>query len=181
MSTGTQGTQGTQGYVAPTTPFDYTLPIPVPTGPTGPPMDPELANILYNGTGPTGSTESINEPKPLVTLDELLESSQATQAKESVDRGSLSVLLTPTRDMYLPSLLNWAATGFQPGFQVFSLTINPPAVCSDGVIRSIAPYITYLTDSSPEQICETIQATMTGITFFHSFVDNTIRIHVSKL
>jgi hypothetical protein len=83
--------------------------------------------------------------------------------------------------MYLPSLLNWAATGFQPGFQVFSLTINPPAVCSDGVIRSIAPYITYLTDSSPEQICETIQATMTGITFFHSFVDNTIRIHVSKL
>lgn len=165
-----------------TGPYDYSIPLPVaPPGPTGPPMDPAVAAILYNGIGPTGLSVSTNEQKPLITLDELLSSTQAISAKESVDKTTLAVLLTPTRNMYMPGLLNWAATGFEPGFQVFARSVTPPDVCSDGVVRSIAPYITYLTDSSPEQICETIQATMTGIKVFHSFLDNTIRIHVSKL
>lgn len=143
------------------------------TGPTG--ID------IFNGQIPVPSEPPESVPQPLVTLDELLVSTEAAQAKETADRERVSALLRPTREMYYPALLSWASTGFQAGFQVYSVSVTPPNVCSDGVVRSIGGYIPYLTNVGIEQMCLDIQATMSGIRFFHSFLDNTLRLHVEKI
>jgi hypothetical protein len=152
MSTGPTGTQGF--LVSPLNPLTFTI---FPSAATGP-----------------------VEPPYIATLDELMASREATLVKETADTLILSVLTNPTRDPFRASLFQWAAAGFEPGYVIHTLTIDTPPICADGEVRAIGGYIMYLTSKSPEQLCENLQAMMTGVRFYHSFKDNTIRIHVER-
>jgi hypothetical protein len=114
-------------------------------------------------------------------MDELLASRETVLLKETTDTTALSVLLNPTRDTFRAPLFQWAASGFVGGFVVFTLSIEPPEVCADGVSRSIGGYVIYCSGKSMEEITANIQSLMTGIQVFHSFTDTAVRIHVTKV
>lgn len=144
------------------------------TGATGP----------YSSDGPSmmpmGPTGPI-EPPHIADIEELLASRETVLMKEATDRAALSVLLNPTRETFRAPLFQWAAGGFVGGFIVFTLSIEPPEVCTDGVSRSIGGYVIYCSGKSMEEITANIQSLMTGIQVFHSFTDTAVRIHVAKV
>lgn len=158
-------------------------------------------------TGPTGPTEEVNEslnaqlqslglinvpapvlpfgagaaaPQFVVDIAELLASHGATQTQEAVDRSTLSVLLNETRDTLRPQMFEWAAAGFPAIYVVQQFTVSPPAVCSDGVTRSVYDYVVYLLGQEMGATIAAVQALCVGVQISYSFSGNTLRIHVSK-
>jgi len=130
---------------------------------------------------PTGSTGSTGPtPMPIASIDDLMNSVEATASKEATDRATLNPVLNPTSDTFRTSLLQWAATGFESGYILYTLNLIAPTVCSDGSTHDIGGYILYLTGKSSEEITSNLQSLMTGIKVFHSFLNSSIRIHVSK-
>lgn len=170
-----------------------------PTGPSGDtgPTGFSFSHVTYTGGGPpmhtfmrpasmpmapTGSTGPTGPTlAPIASLDDLMNSVEATASKEATDRTTLSVLLNPTSETFRTSLLQWAATGFESGYTLYTLNLIAPIVCSDGSKHDIGGYILYLTGKSSEDITSNLQSLMPGIRVFHSFLNSSIRIHVSKL
>jgi hypothetical protein len=116
----------------------------------------------------------------VIDISELLASHAAVQAQEATDRATLSVLLNETRDTLRPQMFVWAAAGFPPIYVVQQFTVSPPAICSDGVARSVYDYVVYLLGQEMGPTIAAIQALCIGVQISYSFQGNTLRIHVSK-
>jgi hypothetical protein len=117
----------------------------------------------------------------VVDIDELLASHAAIQNQEAADRATLSVLLNETRETLRPQMFTWAAAGFPAVYIVQEFTVSPPAVCSDGVTRTIYDYVVYLLGQEMGPTIAAIQALCVGVQISYSFSGNTLRIHVSRV
>jgi hypothetical protein len=160
-ATGNQGTQGAQNFL----PFS-------------------IRNYKTLNTVIDGSQGVIPPPKQstsIASLEDLMNTREATLNKEISDKKCLDVLLTPTSDTFRTSLLQWAAKDFPSGYILHSINLNAPLVCSDGSSHDIGGYVLFLTKKSSEDIAKDIQSLMPGIKVFHSFLNSSIRIHISKL
>ena len=117
----------------------------------------------------------------VVDIDELLASHAGVQNQEAADRATLSVLLNETRETLRPQMFAWAAAGFPVIYIVQEFTVSPPAVCSDGVARTIYDYVVYLLGQEMGPTIAAIQALCVGVQISYSFSGNTLRIHVSRV
>lgn len=163
MSTGPTGSMFPMSYTGGVPPVHTIIrpaSMPEPISPTGP-----------QATG----------PPPIASIEDLLNSVEATIVKEATDKATLSVLLNPASDTFRTSLLQWASTGFSSGYTLYTLDLIAPTVCSDGSTHDIGGYIMYLTGKSSEDIASNLQSLMSGIKVFHSFLNSSIRIHVSRI
>ncbi len=142
------------------------------SGATGPNFN--IRSMFPSATsGPT--------PAPIVIdITELLASYGGVQTKEGEDRSALKVLLNETRDTLRPAMFTWAAAGFPAIYVLQEFTLTPPAVCSDGVTRSITQYVPYLLGQDMGKTIADIQSLCMGVIISYSFSGNTLRIHVSK-
>jgi hypothetical protein len=120
-------------------------------------------------------------PPVVVDIAELMASHGAVLSQEGTDRATLSVLLNETRETLRPQMFTWAAAGFPPIYIVQQFTVSPPAVCSDGVARSVYDYVVYLLGQEMGPTIAAVQALCVGIQVSYSFSGNTLRIHVSKV
>ena len=145
----------------------------VPTGPTGP--DPAILMMF-----PSAAT-GLAEPQGIVTMEELMASHGVIVAKETADVQTLSSLVHPTRDGFRPQLFQWASAGFPDLYIIHSVSVTPPAICSDGVTREIGKYIEYCIEMHLGEVIESMKSLMTGIQPSWSIDGNTLRIHVTKL
>ena len=143
------------------------------TGMTGPSQS-VLAMFPSAYTGPV-------EPPHIVTLDELLLSYESTLTQEAVDKSALSILINPSRDAFRPQLFQWAAAGFPSGYIIQNISVNPPKICSDGVTRNVGKYIEYCVGTDMGTVVESLAVLMTGIQPTWSTLENTLRIHVSRI
>jgi len=135
----------------------------------------------FRASFPDPTTVTSTAPPPMVIdISELLASHAAVQAQEATDRATLSVLLNETRDTLRPQMFVWAAAGFPPIYVVQQFTVSPPAICSDGVARSVYDYVVYLLGQEMGPTIAAIQALCIGVQISYSFQGNTLRIHVSK-
>lgn len=151
------------------------------TGPTGPTGTENTGPTGVESTGPTGPVFTEPGPPPmLIDIAELLSSHAGIKQQEITDRSTLSVLLNPSRDSIRTSMFQWAELGFPPIYILQQLTVTPPAVCSDGVSRSLYDYVTYLLGQDMGAINASIQALCVGVLISYSFQGNTVRIHVSR-
>ena len=141
---------------------------------------PRTTAASMDGTFPTAAAPTI-EPPHIVTIEELIASREAVLAKQAADKVLMSAIANPTQEVFRGPLFQWAATGFERGFMIYSVEITPPALCDDGVGRSIGNYIEYCTGQTIETLCATIQSMMNGIQVFHSFLGSAVRLHVNKL
>jgi hypothetical protein len=160
------------------------------TGPTGTQEPEEIAGPTGD-TGPTGAeqvimnmfpsagTGSVEAPS-IATMDELLASREATIAQEAADRSTLGPLLNPSRDQFRPHLFQWAAAGFPAGYVVQTMALNPPGLCSDGVVRDLPAYTWYLLGTEIADLLVKINSMLTGIVTSFSFAGNSLLLHVNK-
>ena len=138
------------------------------TGPTGPTLPVALSHI------------PLPAPSPIATLAELASSHNAIVQKENADRTLLSQLSTPNRENVRKTLLNWTSRGFPANFPLFSMTVNPPPVCSDGVKRAFADYVPYLLGSTVAAKLVLLEQQLVGMKLTSVIIGNTVRIQVSS-
>jgi hypothetical protein len=121
------------------------------------------------------------EPQYLITLDELISSQDVLRQKEIDDKAIIDTIDNPNPVDLRAKLYQWAVQKFPEAFPVFSIIINPPQICSDGVTRGLYDYIQFCSGMSIADKLLSLQAKMQGIQVLNSYSGNTITIHVSKL
>lgn len=140
-------------------------------------------------TGPTGTfgipsppaAETGTASAPMVIdIAELLASHEGIKSQENTDRAVLSPLLNETRELLRPQLFAWAGAGFPDLYVIQQFSVSLPAICSDGVTRSIYDYVVYLLGQEMGQVIAGVQALCVGVQISYSFAGNSLRIHVTR-
>ncbi len=152
-----------------------------PQGPTGP--TEEQTQVQETGSsGPPAPEEQVPQgPSYLISIDELLGEQIIIEQRETRDRAELAKIANPPDVTQLRNtLLQWAKQGFPYAFPLFSVTLNPPLVCSDGVTRTLYPYIEYLMGESIVDLMAELEAKLQGIKLLNSYSGTIITIHVFK-
>lgn len=75
-----------------------------------------------------------------------------------------------------PRLLEWATQGYPNNFSLVSVPIRITEICSDGVQRSIHPYIEFCTGMTLSDIVATIQQKISGVVLVYSYTFNTFSV-----
>ena len=141
------------------------------TGATGPISDEEYGASMF----------SLIPPVPdIIALDDILNDIQVLTTKESNDKGLLETIGSLTTFQVRPKLVEWALGGFKTGYEIHSVTITPPQVCVDGVVRDLREYITYLTGKTIDDYIETLNPKFIGIDLNYAYFGNRIGIIISK-
>lgn len=119
-------------------------------------------------------------PFYIITLDELVTSQEVLKKKEADDKVLADTIDNPNTVELRAKLLQWATAGFPDAFAVFSITITPPPVCSDGVTRGLYDYIEFCSGMSVINKMRALEGKLQGIQVLNSYSGNTITIHVSR-
>lgn len=119
-------------------------------------------------------------PAYIITLDELLASQEVLRKKEAEDKMIIDTIDSPNVLDLRAKLLQWATLNFPDAFPVFSVNVNPPQVCSDGVTRGLYDYIQFCSGMSIAEKLKSLEARLQGIQVLNSYSGNTITIHVTK-
>ena len=139
------------------------------TGPTG-----TMPYVQMGATGPTG-------PTFVMTMEQLLQTSQNALQLEAADKAKLTVLLNPNTASLTPAFLQWTSQGFPPIFVLASIILSPPTVCSDGVLRNFYDYVTFLLGADLSSRVQAFATNFSGMEMSYSVSGTTVKIHVSKL
>lgn len=91
------------------------------------------------------TTEYLFDVNTLLTEHDLL------LKKEAEDRALVNTIEFPDMILFKSKLVEWASIGFPPNYVVYSITLVPPPACSDGVVRNMVEYASYLGGVSLEE------------------------------
>jgi hypothetical protein len=120
-------------------------------------------------------------PVYLFTIDQLISQQSLALAQETTDRAALLPLTNPESHNFTPALQQWAAAGFPAGFPVVCVSLTPPSPCSDGTIRTLYEYVSYLlggTDVATATIA--LNTKVLGVTFGYILYGNTLKLCVNR-
>ena len=121
------------------------------------------------------------EPSFLFSVDTLLTEQEKLLQKESEDRTAVSIIDNPNLTELGVKLREWATRGFADAFAIFSVQVNPPEVCSDGVTRNFLQYIDFLCGEPVSARILRLQSKLQGMVITCSYsVGNDMTFHVSK-
>jgi len=128
------------------------------------------------------NTESAPEESPyLFSVTSLLSEYDLVVQKEASDKAVVDAIEFPNVDDMRVKLIDWALRGFPDIYQLFSITINPPFKCSDGVSRTLFNYIQYICGEGIEAKMNRLSAKLDGMLVTCSYSGNRITFHVTKL
>ena len=119
-------------------------------------------------------------PEAPVAIEDLLNDVFVVRQKETSDKSILEGINGLSAGTLRSMLVSWAAQGFPNAYPLLDLSIQPPAKCSDGVTRSLADYITFVSGKTLAEHVAVLQSRMTGITASYAWTGQTILIVVSK-
>ena len=117
----------------------------------------------------------------ILSINDLLNSHEATVIKEVADRAAVNAFTTPSIDSLRPTLYKWASEGFPGVYPVNSLSLQPPQLCVDGVSRTLLFYFEYLYGSPIETWLQGLEKITQGMdfTFSHDGASK-ITLHVTR-
>lgn len=121
-------------------------------------------------------------PIPIVSLDELLQTTEALTSVEESDRNKLRSLLDIDQVVLRSRLLAWASGGFPDQYVIYTIQLSQSTSCSDGVTRDIVAYMTFLLpDFSLVGAVSTLESKLPGMGLSYSYTaSKCLSIHVSK-
>jgi hypothetical protein len=117
----------------------------------------------------------------ILSIDDLLNSHEAITVKESTDRDAVASFTALSMESLKPTLYRWAGAGFPGGYVVSTLNLTPPALCSDGVSRTLTFYFEWLLATPIATWLQGLEALTKGMMFtFSHNGSNVITLHVSR-
>ena len=171
-STGSTGPTDTSGPTGPTDTLES-------TGSTGPTYTLESTGV----SGPQLIISSIENQitgPPPIRLDDILNSVQVIQHKETEDKNLLESVGTLPYEYLKSSLIQWATSGFRNAYPIYELRIDPPSVCSDGQTRNLQDYIQFVSGKTIYEHVDALQARFPDIVVSFSYTGASILIVVTK-
>ena len=134
---------------------------------------------------PTGGPGAIHRstisgPTYLMTMSQLVTTTAGIIQQENADKALLSKLTAPNSTSLTPSFINWTSQGFPNIYILFSMTLNPPTVCSDGKRRTMYEYVSYLIAKDLSTQVQTFQSNFLGMQMSYTITGTTVNIHVTK-
>lgn len=136
-------------------------------------------------TAPIGMSDFMNltppPPPAPITIDDLLSSVEVLTQKENEDKATLEGIGNMSHDTLKNKLLSWATAGFPNVYEITRVTINPPALCSDGVNRSLADYIVFCSGKTINEHVDVLANKVTGMNITFANMGTYISIVVSKV
>lgn len=130
-------------------------------------------------TGPTGTVESITSVESLA-LDDILQEHDVIAEKEAADRLALQNVGKMKPDELRPAFIAWAKAGCPDAHPIFSVSVQPPAICSDGVVRDSFAYAEYLLGMPVYCVMSELQYKLNGMTLSYSTLPDKLTFHVTK-
>ena len=137
-------------------------------------------NYFRNYMDISGATD-VSESPYILTFDQLMTSSAAILQKETADRAALGPFLHPNAQALNPAFIRRVNAGFPAIFVVLSITLSPPAVCSDSIRRNLYEYISYLIGKDLGAQTAIFNEQFDGMDISYSISANTLNLHVSKI
>jgi hypothetical protein len=116
-----------------------------------------------------------------MTLDQLQQYHDTTLESEAADRASMDFIIKPATSGIQQNLIQWASAGFPSNYQVLSVALIRPTPCSDGKVRDMYEYISYLTGSTIDTLTTSFQSNFLGIRFSYIIsANNCVNLHACK-
>ena len=116
-----------------------------------------------------------------LSINDLLNSYEATLVKETADRSAVATFTTPSVEGLKPELYKWAAAGFPSSYAISRLYLSPPSVCSDGVNRTLLHYFEWLFGKSLADWLHSLDEITDGMIFMFSHDGfSKITLHVTR-
>jgi len=116
-----------------------------------------------------------------LSINDLLNSYEATVVKETADRSAVASFTAPSVESLKPALYKWAAAGFPAGYKINTITIAPPTLCSDGVNRKLTFYFEWLLGKPIADWLQALDDVTDGMIFtFSHDGTNKITLHVTR-
>jgi hypothetical protein len=137
-----------------------------------------MADLPTGGPGAIRST--ISGPTYLMTMSQLVTTNAGIIQQENADKALLTKLTAPNSSSLTPSFINWTSQGFPNIYILFSMTLNPPTVCSDGKRRTMYEYVSYLISKDLSTQIQTFQSNFLGMQMSYTITGTTVNIHVTK-
>jgi len=120
-------------------------------------------------------------PTYLMTLEQLQQYHDTTLESEAADRASMNFIINPSTSGIQQNLIQWASAGFPSNYQVLSVALIRPTPCSDGKVRDMYEYISYLTGSTIDTLTTAFQSKFLGIRFSYILsANNCVNLHACK-
>lgn len=123
------------------------------------------------------------EPPLIISLEELMQTVEAVQSKENVDKHTLTLFFQTNEIELKDALKVWAAKGFPNNYIVFEIQLHKLEKCIDGQTREIMEYIQYLCpDDTIYATLSKLQSRLPGMALSYSYTtDFQFCVHVSRL
>lgn len=173
------------------------------TGPTGMSEPSQIGVTGVSGmsepvteTGPTGmsepSTIGVTEPSPLgineeqpqipdvLTLEDLMNEQSIVLQKEAADKALLETIGVQRVEGLKPKLMEWIMNGCPSAYPIFSVNIQPPSKCSDGVTRNLPEYIQYCSGKTFEEHVDLLRPKLPDLSLSFANFGGVPTIVVSK-
>jgi hypothetical protein len=126
------------------------------------------------------SEEEIPNPPPVevvLTLADIRREHDVLVAQEADLRQVITESILNVGALALnPRLLEWATQRYPNNFSLISVPVTVPEVCSDGVARTIQPYIEFCTGMSLSNIVAVVEQKIQGVLLVYSYTVNTFSI-----
>ena len=120
-------------------------------------------------------------PTYIITLDELQQYYDTTLQSENKDKIAMNFIINPSTSGVQQNLIQWASAGFPSNYQVLSVALIRPTPCSDGKVRDMYEYISYLTGSTIATLTTAFQSNFLGIRFSSIIsANNCVNLHACK-
>lgn len=115
------------------------------------------------------------------SIEELINSQEVISTRENKDRAIAVSFANKSIDSIKSTLYKWASLGFPGIYNVSTLTLTPPSICADGIVRSLVDYYTYLINMTIAEWLASMDAKTSGMhfTFSHDGKSH-IHLHITR-
>jgi hypothetical protein len=101
---------------------------------------------------------TVPTPPPQITLADILAATELLERKEAQDKTALESIKTISFETLRMTLIQWAKSGFPNASPIYAVSVTPPPTCSDGVARSLADYVPFVTGQTMADLIAPLQA-----------------------
>jgi hypothetical protein len=119
-------------------------------------------------------------PEPPIAIDDILNDIEVVRQKETSDKSTIDGISSISSDSLRQKLVTWATQGFLNAWTLMEIAVQPPAQCSDGVVRDLTNYISFVSGKSLAEHVAALQARMSGISASFAWTGQSILIVVSR-
>lgn len=142
------------------------------------PSDPLVSSYLVTRVVPGDTTPP---PPAPITLADILAATEVIKQKEITDKGLLESIGAQSFDSLRTKLIQWGVAGFPNAYPILTIPVLPPALCSDGVQRSLPDYIAFCSGKTIDEHVALLQAKLDGMTVMYANFGDGVTIVISKL